>query len=178
LKKSPKKTKLLDPNEAIYERMVIVVPYKAPATVKQLHLSFEKVNLELLNLDSAIYLNTKELTEAERNDRSLDYLGGFELIDSEMRLLVIEGIGGKGNSMDKFYQANERERPNDKKFKMLYNPDIKFKNRMYQDFNCAIKRIKLRESLTSTINAPDIYLRAKVPEDIYDTLQKFAEIRK
>lgn len=158
--------------------MVIVIPYKAPATVKQIHLSFEKVNLELLDLDSAIYLNTKELTETERNDRTLDYLGGFELIDSEIRLLVIEGIGGKGNSMDKFYQANERERPNDKKFKMLYNPDIKFKNRMYQDFNCAIKRIKLRESLTSTINAPDIYLRAKVPEDIYDTLQKFAEIRK
>lgn len=111
--------------------MVIVIPYKAPATVKQLHQSFEKVNLELLGLDSAIYLNTKELTEAERNDRTLDYLGGFELIDSEMRMIVLEGIGGRGNSMDKFYQANERERPNDKKFKMLYNPDIKFKSRMY-----------------------------------------------
>jgi len=32
--------------------------------------------------------------------------------------------------------------------------------------------------LTSTINAPDIYLRSKVPEDIYETLQKFAEMRK
>jgi len=83
--------------------MVIVIPYKAPATVKQINSSFEKVNLELLDLDSAIYLNTKELTEAEKNDRTLDYLGGFELIDSEMRLLVIEGIGGKGNSIDKFY---------------------------------------------------------------------------
>ena len=93
-------------------------------------------------------------------------------------MLVLEGIGGEGNSMEKFYQANERERPNDKKFKMLYNPDIKFKNRIYQDFNCAIKRIKLRNSLTSTIAAPDIYLRSKVSEDIYDTLQKFAEIRK
>jgi hypothetical protein len=25
---------------------------------------------------------------------------------------------------------------------------------------------------------PDIYLRSKVPEDMYDTLQKFAEMRK
>lgn len=108
-----------------------MIPYKAPATVKTLHDTFENVNLELLNLDSVIYLNTKELTEEERNDRTLDYLGGFELIDSEMRLLLIEGIGGAGNSIDKFYKANEREKPNDKKFKMLYNPDIKFKNRMY-----------------------------------------------
>lgn len=135
-----------------------------------MHASFERVNLELLNLDSVIYLNTKELTEEEKNDRTLDYLGGFELMDSEMRLLLIEGIGGENNSMDKFYKANERERPNDKKFKMIYNPEIKFKNRLYQDFNCSIKRIKLRDSLTSTINAPDIYLRSKVPEDIYDTL--------
>lgn len=135
-----------------------------------MHASFERVNLELLNLDSVIYLNTKELTEDEKNDRTLDYLGGFELMDSEMRLLLIEGIGGENNSIDKFYKANERERPNDKKLKMIYNPDIKFKNRLYQDFNCAIKRIKLRDSLTSTINAPDIYLRSKVPEDIYDTL--------
>lgn len=25
---------------------------------------------------------------------------------------------------------------------------------------------------------PDVYLRSKVPEDMYDTLQKFAEMRK
>jgi hypothetical protein len=28
------------------------------------------------------------------------------------------------------------------------------------------------------MSQPDIYLRAKVPEDMYDTLQKFAEMRK
>ena len=28
------------------------------------------------------------------------------------------------------------------------------------------------------MSEPDIYLRSKVPEDMYDTLQKFAEIRK
>ena len=28
------------------------------------------------------------------------------------------------------------------------------------------------------MGAPDVYLRSKVPEDMYDTLQKFAELRK
>jgi hypothetical protein len=28
------------------------------------------------------------------------------------------------------------------------------------------------------MGAPDVYIRAKVPEDIYDTMQKFAEMRK
>ena len=61
---------------------------------------------------------------------------------------------------------------------MLYNPTIRYKQRLYQDFNVAIKKIKLRDSLSAIMSAPDIYLRSKVPEDMYDTLQKFAEIRK
>ena len=61
---------------------------------------------------------------------------------------------------------------------MLYNPTIRYKQRLYQDFNVAIKKIKLRDSLSAIMSAPDIYLRSKVPEEMYDTLQKFAEIRK
>ena len=95
-----------------------------------------------------------------------------------MRLYVVEGLGGKGNSINQFYLANERTKPNDLKFKMLYNPQIRFKNRKYADFNCSFKFIKLRDSLSSTIGAPDIYLRDKVAEDVYSTLITFGEIRK
>ena len=61
---------------------------------------------------------------------------------------------------------------------MLFNPEIKYKSRIYQEFNCAIKKIKLRDSLSDIIAAPDIYMRTKVSADMFDTLQKFAEIRK
>ena len=118
------------------------------------------------------------LTQEERGNRLFDFLGGFQIIDSEMRLFVLEGIGGRGNSIHQFYSENERQRPNDKRFKMLYNPLIRFKTRMYLDFNCAIKLIKLRNSLSQTVGAPDIYLRDKVDEDMYDTIVKFAEMRK
>lgn len=91
---------------------------------------------------------------------------------------MIEGLGGKGNSLHQFYRLNERQRPNDKKFRMLYNPDLRFQSRAYMDFNCAMKLIKLRESLSVTMGAPDIYMRDKVQLEIYDTLVKFAELRK
>ena len=61
---------------------------------------------------------------------------------------------------------------------MLYNPEVRYKNRIYLDFNVQIKKIKLRDPLTKIMGAPDVYIRAKVPEDIYDTMQKFAELRK
>lgn len=53
---------------------------------------------------------------------------------------------------------------------MLYNPDVRFKNRLYLDFNVMIKKIKLRDTITKIMSSPDVYLRSKVPEDIYDTL--------
>ena len=88
--------------------MIILIPYKSPELVKQIKNSFENINLQLLNLENATYLNTKQLTQSEKNDRMFDFLGGFELIDSEMRLFVIEGLGGEGKSMNLFYKANER----------------------------------------------------------------------
>lgn len=84
------------------------MPYKAAVEVKNIQASFERINLQGLKLDNARYLNTKELTETERSNRLLDYLGGFELMDSEMRMFVIEGLGGPGKSMNQFYLANER----------------------------------------------------------------------
>ena len=91
---------ILDINGPIFERIVIIVPYKCPETVKHIEAMFERINLAGLNLENARYLNTKELTEAERSDRSLDFLGGFELMDSEFRMFIIEGLGGRGHSMD------------------------------------------------------------------------------
>ena len=84
-----------------------------------------------LCLENLAQLNTKELSEDEKKNRRLDFLGGFEMIDNEMRMFIIEGLGGHGHGMDRFYRANERDRPSDNKFTMLYNPNVRFKHRLY-----------------------------------------------
>jgi hypothetical protein len=50
-------------------------------------------------MDNVRYLNTKELSPEERISRKLDFLCGFELIDSEMRLYIIEGLSGESRGM-------------------------------------------------------------------------------
>jgi len=61
--------------------MVIKIPYKSPDLVKRIEETFERVNLKGLNLPNARYLSTKEFSEEERNDRRLDFIGGFCLMD-------------------------------------------------------------------------------------------------
>ena len=146
--------------------------------VRKINQSFVNINLKLLGLDSPTYLSTRVLTPEEKQDRSMDFLGGFIFIEKECRIYVIEGRGGPGHSIDQFYRYNERQRPNDNRLKMLYNPDLKFKSRLYTQFNCSLKIIKIRGSLTQTVGEPDIYLRDKVPEEMYSVLMKFVEIRK
>jgi hypothetical protein len=123
-----------------------------------------------LGVDNVRYLNTKEFSAEEKANRKLDVLGGIELMDAECRIYIIEGLGGRGFGMSKFYEQNMRQRPNDKKFKLIYNPEVRFKNRLYLEFNVQIKKIKLRDTITKIMGSPDVYLRSKVPEDIYDTL--------
>lgn len=170
---------IVDENAAIYERAVYIMPYEnSTELLTKVYNSIETINLQGLNLENSKQLNTKEFSEEERANRKLDFLGGFELMDAEFRMIIIEGLGGKGHSMNKFYKMNQREQPNQRRLKLLYNPEIKFKNRLYWDFNASVKRIKLRDTLTLIMSSPNVFLRSKVPEEIYDTLQKLAEMRK
>ena len=86
-------------DEAIFERLIIIIPYKSPDMVKQIEESYEKVNLKGLNLENARYLNTKEFNAEERKNRSLDYISGFSLMDSETRMYIFEGLGGDGRGI-------------------------------------------------------------------------------
>lgn len=83
-----------DEDAAIFQRMIIKVPYKAKDAIRSIEKNFEQINIAGLGLESVAQLNTKELSEEEKKNRKLDYLGGFELIDREMRMYVIEGLGG------------------------------------------------------------------------------------
>lgn len=92
-------------------------------------------------------------------------------MDSETRMYIFEGLGGENHGIRQFYLENLREKPNDRKYTLLYNPEVRFKNRIYLDFNVAIKKIKLREPLRQIMGAPDIFLRSKVPEEMFYILQ-------
>ena len=61
-KTSPKQQKKIDLNDAIYQRIVLILPYKSPKLVKHIINSFQQINLKILKLESLAYLATKEFT--------------------------------------------------------------------------------------------------------------------
>lgn len=108
-------------------------------------------------------------------DLSFDFIGGVQIIDKDYRIVIVEGIAGK--SMQALAEKLPKSNGNTEKFKILRNPKATHSKRMYAEFNVDIKKIKLRKSINSLTYNPDIYLRERVPEDIYSTIIKIRKIR-
>jgi len=77
---------------------------------------------------------------------------------------VFEGLGN--GAMKLLMDVIPRDTPNTDTLKILKNHEVRFKERIYTDFNVEIKRIRLRENLSKLLINPDLYIRTKVPENI------------
>ena len=156
-----------------------------------------EVNLKNLNIKEGGLraLTTYSLSESEKKNENLDFVSGFEIIDSEFRMFFFEGLSDKAMKMFKFillilsrlnfyfnlFSFDEkipRTQANSETFKIMKNFEIKFKERIYTDFNVSLKKIRLREKLTDILINPNIYLRTKVPESIMIVLNQLSNIRK
>lgn len=82
----------------IYERVIYIFPYKSKNYVVNLQEAVNQVNLEALNIQEGGVraLDTYALSQEEKNNRKLDYISGFEIIDNEFRMFVLEGLSEKG----------------------------------------------------------------------------------
>jgi len=95
-------------------------------------------------------ISTKKLTPEERKNRTFDFLGGFEIIDDDFRLFVIEGLSA--GAMKRLEELIPRSEPNSEIFKILKNSDEVFQERAYLDFDLELKRVKHNHNIMFTFS--------------------------
>ncbi len=121
-------------------------------------------------------LNGVEITPEQAQDPSVDIITGVQVIDSNFRIFVLEGLADGG--ILELLKENPRITRNTKQFKMLYNPEITFQNRLYgEQYHVNIKKIKLRATLRQLILKVDTYLEPKYQLTAY-ALMRLNEIAK
>lgn len=162
----------------LYGRIVIVLPYDAVDHVNRIQSIQERISCEKLGLSSVnrSALASRSFKPEEILDPYFDILTGFVVIDSEVRLYVIEGL--LEGCIKTLVNELPRTQANELNFKYLMNLDVKFDTRLYIEFGADLKRIKLREPLSKILLNPDIYIKAKVSEELMDTLNKTMELRR
>jgi hypothetical protein len=134
---------------------------------------FESINKEAFGLKSNKDIYSRLLTEEEQ-EGYLDYISGVQIIDTNLRLTILEGITGKGMKLirDRIPKLDV----NNSKFKIFANSKILFDTRLYAKFGLCLKFIKLRSTLNDILTTPDIYLKANKCREIYNCFLNFGFI--
>eukprot|EP00929_Paragymnodinium_shiwhaense_P000630 TRINITY_DN100879_c0_g1_i1.p1 TRINITY_DN100879_c0_g1~~TRINITY_DN100879_c0_g1_i1.p1 ORF type:complete len:1263 (-),score=318.34 TRINITY_DN100879_c0_g1_i1:269-4057(-) len=133
-----------------YGRAVVMLKDQDTETMKRIIKHVRLRNCETLGLDPAgTALEVYELSEKDVADAHLDVLMGFVVMDSTHRFVIIEGLrdGGLRDIIDQAVPRNERR--NGDGFKLLFNPEIGYKERLYMGFKTPLlKTVKLRDRLS------------------------------
>ncbi|KAE9349613.1 hypothetical protein PF008_g6818 [Phytophthora fragariae] len=165
------------PSTLKFSRMVVIIPYKDKVTLGEITKAMTTVNLKAL---PGVPIRSYQMTEAEKMDCEggiLDVITGTQIIDSQFRMIILEGLADKG--MKYLHEELQRKGPNDPQgYRMFSNDELRFSRRLYTVFEIDVKRIKLRYPLPLLMTTPDIYMRTKVSGNCHQALARLADMRK
>lgn len=148
--------------------------YNDSETMKILKDLFETINKEAFKLKSVKEIYTKTLSPEELDDNNIDYISGFQIIDQNLRITILEGITGKAMNLIK--EKLPKLELNTEKKKIFSNSKILFNKRIYSSFNLCLKFIKLRNPLNQILNTADIYLKANKYREIFNAFMQLGFI--
>ena len=158
------------------ERFIYISVYNDSKLMSTLKKLFEEINQKAFNLVSPSEVYTHDLTDEEKDNNEIDYISGFQLIDKNIRITILEGITGQG--MKKIKEYLPKTQLNTEKLKIFCDSTILFDQRLYSKFGLSLKFIKLQRTLDSILQTYEIYEKAHRCREIYDTFQIFGSLRK
>ena len=158
------------------ERFIYVTTYDDSNFMEKIRPLFEEINQKAFNLRSPKEIYTYGLSEEERDNNEVDYISGFQIIDNERRLTIIEGITGQG--IQKIKDSFPKTQMNNDTFMVFSDKNILFNKRIYSLFDLSLKYIKLRLNLTEILTTFDIYSKADKYRPIYDAFMNLGSILK
>eukprot|EP00913_Durusdinium_trenchii_P016248 g15270.t1 len=133
-------------------------------------------NAEAMQLDlgQARAIATVKLDE-EQKKLDTDIMTGFIVMDRRTRIIVVECLRD-GQALSRLLEVLPEE--NTAKFKVLFNPELGFSKRLYVDFNLVLKQVKLRQSLDSLTQRPDLCLQSKCDPAVSRGLNQLMEMKR
>ena len=163
---------------ALFTRMAIVFEYHNAPMLRAVLEAMDTVNRRALP-DPELSLRSHQLTEREARRAargSLDVVCGFTVIDDHYRMVVLEGLAESGLGHLAASVTKLREQ-NSWQTRMLWNPQARFKARLYSCFSVDLKKIKLRNPLPILAKSPSIYMRSVVTETCFEGLHRLVLLR-
>ncbi|XP_046730550.1 uncharacterized protein cfap92 isoform X1 [Silurus meridionalis] len=147
----------------------------------------EKLEAEILRINTVAFhvqcynketaqriLQGYTMDATERENKYLNALTGFHIIDKDLHLFVLEGL--KDEAIKTLWETVPFKLVEDleeRHIKVLYNSGLSFSKRLYGILDVGMSSVHLQESLETIIKEPLLYIRDTVP---YTCLQAMLRI--
>eukprot|EP00940_MAST-03C_sp_MAST-3C-sp2_P003535 g3535.t1 len=172
----------------IFERAAFIMPYDEPQILRKIRSVHKSTNTSAL---PGVSLRSYQLSDEQRKaceEGILDVMTGFQLVDKDMRVVVVEGLADGSmkalhdvvSHRDAFdangaiSEESAKKKRCGVKTRVLMNSRVRFTERLYGAFDVDLKMIRLRDPLRSIVTMPDIYNRSKVSPACFDALNCIA----
>lgn len=163
-------------NPTNIERYIYISTYHDIKLMETLKHLFEEINQAAFNLKSPSEINTFDLTDEQKDNNEIDYISGFQILDTEIRITIIEGISNL--AMKKVKSALPKTQLNTKTLKIFSDSNILYNKRIYSKFGLSLKFIKLKYKLSEILTTYTIYYNSTRYREIYDCFLNIGSILK
>ncbi|XP_071485699.1 uncharacterized protein [Diadema antillarum] len=175
------KPELETPSECPFSRIVYIFDYKNTKFLHKLLGLVTNINARALELDHLpahiieAALSTYKLSPAQQKSPDLDIVTGFQILDGEKHIFVLEGL--RDSAISQLWQNLPRpQKENGVIYEALYNSDMMFSERTYAALDVDLCRIKLHEPLSVIVRQPLLYVRDMVPRPCFEALIKLDQL--
>ncbi|XP_020606074.1 uncharacterized protein FLJ43738-like [Orbicella faveolata] len=169
-------------DECPFGRVIYIFEYRNAPFLRQLQSEITAVNAEALELDTLpqhvieAALSTYKLSREQRKNKQLDIITGFQVLDGQYHMFVLEGLAEKG--IRRLWEKLPRPQEEDiTKFNVLYNSELRFHERLYASLDVDLCRVRLHEPLEVIVQNPLLYVRDLVPKPCFDALANLDQVR-
>lgn len=156
------------------EKFIHITEYNDYTSMDIIKSLFEQINKLAFKLNSSKEIYSKELSIDEKQDNSIDYISGFQILDHNIRITIIEGVSKKSIEIVKASLALQGFPYENKK--IYSNRNVLFEERRYSSFGLSLKYIKLRKNLCNILTEYDIYSKADRQSDVFKTFMDLSAI--
>ncbi|XP_062581954.1 uncharacterized protein LOC134243735 isoform X3 [Saccostrea cucullata] len=161
-----------------FGRIIYIFGYKNTTILNLLETLVTEINAKALELDNmpphviSAALSTYKLSLEQQRSRDLDIITGFQVMDGDKHVFVLEGLRDKAIE----YVWENVTGPENSDVRVLYNSDLSFSERLYGPLDVDLCRVKLHEPLGQIVQQPLLYVRDMVPKPCFQGLLNLHQI--
>ncbi|XP_036595541.1 uncharacterized protein KIAA1257 homolog [Trichosurus vulpecula] len=165
-----------------FGRMIYIFDSSKVDFLRSLLKGITEINAKALHLESYPPQDVQEALSAFKvkikmqTNLDQDVITGFHLLDGKIHLFVLEGLAEEG--LRRLWERYPNRVPGSEegKFKVFYNSELTFHERLYTDLDAMLYHIHLCKPLSALVKKSTIFVRGLIPQPSFQALIKLDSI--